>query len=198
MLDPRYSVVSLCLAEALEDDPFYAAIIVESALTAVERRARLRDYFHYSLVEGEQLGLTTVPQANFGAAIWHFPQPQARTAQLYAQKVAFLAPILGTRGLSNYEAMIAFMAPYSEACMGLDAWYLSILGVAPQFQNQGLGRTLIESTLMEADHARATCYLETFSARNFGFYNRLGFIAVESHLEPITGATYWIMARKPS
>jgi hypothetical protein len=54
-----------------------------------------------------------------------------------------------------------------------------------------------EPTLDDADDAGVECYLETFDRRNPGFYQRLGFSAVGSHAEPVTGATYTLMRRNP-
>ena len=71
------------------------------------------------------------------------------------------------------------------------------VGVTPSVQGQGIGRRLIEPSLAEADDAGVDCYLETFDRRNPAFYERLGFSAVASHAEPVTGATYTIMCRKP-
>jgi N-acetylglutamate synthase-like GNAT family acetyltransferase len=75
--------------------------------------------------------------------------------------------------------------------------YLSIVGVTPSAQCQGIGKHLIEPTLAEADDAGVDCYLETVDRRNPGFYQRLGFSAVASHAEPVIGATYIIMLRNP-
>jgi ribosomal protein S18 acetylase RimI-like enzyme len=83
------------------------------------------------------------------------------------------------------------------AVVAESAWYLSIVAVAPSAQGQGIGGRLIESTLAEADGSDVQCYLETFDPRNFGFYRRLGFSAVGSHAEPVTGATYTITRRDP-
>ena len=77
------------------------------------------------------------------------------------------------------------------------AWYLSIVGVAPSAQGRGIGARLIEPTLAEADEAGAHCYLETFDSRNPRFYQRLGFSAVGSHVEPVTGSAYTIVHRSP-
>ena len=44
----------------------------------------------------------------------------------------------------------------------------------------------------------ATCYLETFSPRNLGFYERLGFAAEARFAEPTTGADYVVMVRYPT
>jgi GNAT superfamily N-acetyltransferase len=75
------------------------------------------------------------------------------------------------------------------------AWYLSIVGVSPLAQGQGLGQRLLAPTLAEADAAGAPCYLETFSSRNVAFYERLGFRTERTFLEPTTGSEYALMIR---
>ncbi|MEP7244550.1 MAG: GNAT family N-acetyltransferase [Gammaproteobacteria bacterium] len=73
----------------------------------------------------------------------------------------------------------------------------SIVGVAPSAQGQGIGRRLLDPTLIEADAAGVDRYLETFGTRSLRFYQQLGFSASGSHVEPVTGATYAVMCRKP-
>ena len=75
------------------------------------------------------------------------------------------------------------------------AWYLSIIGIAPHAQGQGLGQRLLAPTLAEADAAGADCYLETFNTRNFRFYERVGFQTKRIFREPTTGSEYALMIR---
>jgi len=72
---------------------------------------------------------------------------------------------------------------------------LSIIGIEPAAQGQGIGERLLKPTLAEADAAGAVCYLETFSPRAVRFYERLGFRSAASHLEPCIRAPYVIMRR---
>ena len=64
------------------------------------------------------------------------------------------------------------MSPLAEKHVPANAWYLSILGVSPSSQGQGLGVKLLLPTLAEADVANVPTYLETFSPRNIPFYAR--------------------------
>ena len=89
------------------------------------------------------------------------------------------------------------MSQQSRQVVPSRVWYLSILGISPEAQGQGLGRQLLEPTLAEADAGDMSCYLETFSTRNVGFYERRGFEHAASHVEPTTGARYSIMQRRP-
>jgi GNAT superfamily N-acetyltransferase len=130
-----------------------------------------------------------------GAAVWLLPAEASVYDAETRAKAEFLAEVLGPAGLDAYQRIIAFMKPRAAAVIGKSAWYLSIVGVAPSAQGQGLGRRLLEPTLAEADAAGVDCYLETFDPRNPGFYGRLGFSTVASHSEPVTGKSYAIMIR---
>jgi ribosomal protein S18 acetylase RimI-like enzyme len=57
----------------------------------------------------------------------------------------------------------------------LIGWYLFIAGISPHLQRRRLGEKLLRPTLMEADTARVTCYLETFNPDSIPFYNKMGF-----------------------
>jgi N-acetylglutamate synthase-like GNAT family acetyltransferase len=89
------------------------------------------------------------------------------------------------------------MRPRASTVIDESAWYLSIVGVTPSAQGHGIGARLLEPTLAEADEAGASFYLETFDGRNPRFYQRLGFSAVASHVEPVTASAYTIMNRIP-
>jgi ribosomal protein S18 acetylase RimI-like enzyme len=182
------------LAAALSDDPFYAAI----ALDAIDRREALIQYFEYSVWEGRQLGTVVVPIGDPpGAAVWTLPQPSDVMEQAQQAKHAAFATLLGPRGLDTYQAILAFMEPIARTVIPDGSWYLSILGVAPHLQGRGLGRTLLEPTLSEADRNGVRCYLETYNAASLRFYARLGFRDVAENLEPTINARYWIMLREP-
>ncbi len=185
------------LAASLADDPFYLAITADFAPDAQGRRAVLSQYLDYSLREAQRSGQCTLLQdERLGAALWTLPRPAEAEATDAQAKVDYLQTVLGPRGMDNYRQIIAFMGARASG-VGLEgAWYLSILGIDPASQGQGLGARLLAPTLAAADQAGVACYLETFSARNESFYARAGFSAIASHLEPVTGAPYTIMVRR--
>ena len=186
------------LVEALRYDPFYVAITEELADNEARRRKALGRYFDYSMSEGARMGRLVVwPDESIGAAVWLLPAETSVYDAEAKAKAVFLAEALGSAGAVTYQRIINFMRPRALAAVDESSWYLSIVGVMPSVQGQGIGRRLIESTLVEADDAGVDCYLETFDSRNPLFYQRLGFSAVGSHAEPVTGATYTIMRRSP-
>jgi ribosomal protein S18 acetylase RimI-like enzyme len=185
----------MALAEALIADPFYAAVTIDHEADETARRGVLAEYCRYSLLEGYQIGMVTLD--SFGAAVWNLPQPSDVAEQVLRAKHAAFESLLGARGFDAYRAIIDFMEPTAHSVVPEGSWYLSILGVAPQRQGQGLGRTLLEPTLHDADRSGARCFLETFNGAALRFYRRLGFDEVAEHLEPTTRARYWIMVREP-
>lgn len=194
----HYEQAADALAHALMYDPFYLAITADLPREAPARRECLAQYFGYSLQEGNQFGAAVVPAPEaFGAAVWLFSQDAGVQRIIDGQKKEFLAGLLGRHGLAHYEAIIGFMHPRAQQVIPSSNWYLSIVGVSPPWQGRGLGERLLRPTLDQADNGGVTCYLETFNTRNLRFYNKLGFIEVISHLEPVTHSRYWIMVREP-
>jgi GNAT superfamily N-acetyltransferase len=186
------------LIDALRDDPFYATITEEFADDEARRRQALARYFDYSMSEGARVGRLVVwPDQAVGAAVWSLPAETSIYEAEAKAKAEFLAGALSAASADAYRRIIDFMRPRAAAAVAESAWYLSIVGVTPSAQGKGIGRRLIEPTLADADDAGVECYLETFDTRNPAFYQRLGFSAVGSHAEPVTGATYTIMRRNP-
>jgi GNAT superfamily N-acetyltransferase len=184
------------LVAALVDDPFYRALVADFVADHEAVARVLGSYFEYSLSEAERTGRCIVADnPRLGATAWLLPRSTEVEANESASKASFLAAALGPRGHSNYWRIIEFMSARASLSVPAEAWYLSIIGIDPAAQGQGLGAQLLKPTLTEADSAAAVCYLETFSPRNVKFYERLRFRSVASYLEPCTGAPYVIMRR---
>ncbi len=183
------------LALSLIPDPFYRAITVECSSIKAQL-VMLEQYFDYSLQEAQRTGRVVVaPSESEGAAAWLLPRSSEVQAIEAKAKAEFMAQLLGPKGSENYHAIVDYMSPLAEPHVPTQAWYLSIVGIHPEAQGQGLGKVLLQPTLQEASSRRQVCYLETFTPRNIGFYQRLGFVQVVEYLEPTTGSTYVIMRR---
>lgn len=186
------------LVEALSDDPFYRAITIDYGDDLITRKRILSLYFEYSLGEAARTGRCVLaPRPELGASAWILPRPADIEAQEIAAKSGFLAMILGHEGNENYHRMIQAMSARAGQVVPGCAWYLSIMGILPSAQGKGIGSSLLRSTLEEASTNRIACYLETFSAKSISFYERLGFIVVAKHTEPVACSSYVIMCRNP-
>lgn len=184
------------LAEALHPDPFYAALTPEAEADPASWCEPLRAYFAYAMEEAYKYGVVEPAEPDHaGVAIWLLPQADGVAEQIQQTKNAALRNILSSRGFENYIAMVEAMAPHAEQVVPRNAWYLSILGIAPTLQGQGIGARLVAPTLAQADARRVPCFLETFNARTIRFYERAGFRVVSQHAENVTETNYWIMVR---
>ena len=74
--------------------------------------------------------------------------------------------------------------------------YLSVLGVDPPRQGQGVGSRLIAPGLELCDREGVPAYLETARERNVVFYERHGFRVMRDLRLP-RGPTVWLMWRDP-
>ena len=192
---PEPAVVD-ALVEALFDDPFYQSITIDFAADPAQRKLALGRYLAYSMDEAVRMGVCLVaPGPAAGAAIWTKPASAAAQQAESAAKSSYLASILGPHGYRNYHRIVEFMAPIAEQLVPPEAWYLSIVGIAPSAQGRGAGADLLAPTLAKARENRVACFLETFTPRNLPFYERLGFRTLAAPHEPTTGSAYVLMLR---
>lgn len=184
------------LAESLVDDPFYRTITASCGRDEAARLDMLARYFGVSIQEGLSVGQVHLAGAT-GAAIWITAGNGPRADAAREHKLEALATVLGPIGFAHYQNLVANMEQQLPATVKADAWYLSILGVEAGKRGRGLGGRLLAPTLREADAFSRHCFLETFNPRSIPFYERLGFVTLETLTEPLTTATYHIMLRAP-
>lgn len=76
--------------------------------------------------------------------------------------------------------------------------YIPVLGIAPQFQGQGVGGRLLKAIIAESDRARLPVYLETETESNVRWYGGFGFETIRQISLPVIGLPMWEMVRKPA
>ena len=190
----KYRKYAEALYAALANDAFYRTM-EKSVYFGSSKEAMLR-YLDYSIIESEAYGKLFVPESqDYGISVWSRPLNQYLAKEKSKRKKAFLTNHMGRKSLEIYTAITKFMSKKSDPFIDHNAWYLSILGVLPAFQGQGLGAGLVETALETTDGLGVPTYLETFTPRTIKFYNRLGYDAVTSFHEPTTRAEYWLMIR---
>jgi ribosomal protein S18 acetylase RimI-like enzyme len=74
-------------------------------------------------------------------------------------------------------------------------WHIGPIGVRPQYQGRGIGRSLLESFIAEVDAHEEAAFLETDVDRNVILYEKVGF-TVTSRRE-IVGVDTRFMWREP-
>ena len=190
-----YRQYAEALYDALVEDAFYITMEQRLGPQDAAKEAMLR-YLDYSMVEARDYGTLYFPETHrHGVAVWSQPLAAEREAQRKRAKIEFLRGQIGADSAVRYEGIADFMSSQSDAIVDTSAWYLSIVGILPVWQNRGLGQSLITPTLEQADQAGVPTFLETFTPRNEPFYQRLGYRVAGSFFEPTIGANYSLMLR---
>ena len=190
----QYPECSRALYHALDNDAFYRTL--ESTIEVGDPMHGMLKYLDYSIEEGRKYGTILMPTDDpYGVSVWSKPLPAQEQQQCSREKKAFLLNNLGSQSLDTYTAIVEFMSAQTTSLVDKSAWYLSILGISPERQGQGLGRQLVAPILEQADHVGVQTYLETFTPRNKSFYQRLGFREAGVFYEPTAKAEYAVMVR---
>jgi ribosomal protein S18 acetylase RimI-like enzyme len=191
-----YREYAEALYDALVEDAFYITMEQQLGEEGEAREAMLR-YLDYSMVEARDCGTLYFPETHrHGVAVWSHPLAPEREAQKKRAKLDFLRRQMGANCAARYERIADFMSSQSDTIVDSSAWYLSIVGILPAWQNRGLGQSLITATVEQADQAGVPSFLETFTPRNEPFYQRLGYRVAGSFFEPTIGAHYSLMLRE--
>ncbi len=190
-----YPAYAETLRQALVEDPFYIAIEQITGGGEAGRLALLR-YLDYSIVEGERYGLSHFPgKQAYGVSVWSKPLEEKLAGEQKKYKSRFLKEQIGEAYFDLYQSITGFMSAQSDSLVDSSAWYLSIIGVLPDFQNQGLGANLVKDVLSKTDDLQLPTFLETFTPRNETFYQRLGYRVVARPFEPTLQSAYAVMVR---
>ncbi len=190
----RYGKASHVVGRAFFDYPLmtYAMPHVHRRRSAVELLydAILWDSFRWGEVHvSPQLDAVCawLPPEHAVPTFWR----QARSGML---KLPLRFGLRGFRRLTAYDDM-ARKLHHDHAPM--PHYYLSLIGVLPEQQGQGLGSTLMQPMLARADDQKLHCWLDTHLEKNVWLYERHGFevarlAEVVGHPVPV-----WGMLRKP-
>ncbi len=195
----KYRALAEILYEALADDAFYKSLERLVSGEASTKREAMLMYMDYSMMEAETYGELFIPDTHkHGVSVWSKPIDSRTESEKKTRKNSFILLNMGQDSFDTYVEIVEFMSLKANQIIPPDAWYLSIIGLKPGFQGQGLGSTLINHVLEKTDCINISTYLETFTLRNMSFYERLGYKSIASIYEPTVDADYWIMKREPN
>lgn len=188
LMESRLDEAAAALTAAFMDDPLQSHTFPDSD----ERRRLSPPHFaallRYGLLAGEVL---TSVEPGGGAAVWLPPGVAHTDAMLEASGLSRLGALIGDGAARRFGRVIDFVEPLHHEAMPEPHWYVMVVGVAPAFQGQGLGRALLQTHLDRAEADGVPCYLETTQPRNVTFYQRLGFRVLREVVEPESGLRIW-------
>jgi GNAT superfamily N-acetyltransferase len=182
--------LSGALAAAFEDDPVFVWLLPNST----PRLARLRRFFALELRHVVlPAGKAWTADVPCGASL---ELPPGKWKMPIGAQVAHGRAFLRVFGARLPHAM-ALIIKMEHRHIGEPHYYIPYVGVVPNAQGQGVGTTLLRSTLDRCDREGLPAYLEGTSNRNVSLYERLGF----EHLGEFTlgsSPPLWPMRRPPT
>ncbi len=184
------------LGHAFKDDPVFCHFACQEdqrRFSPTHWISRLM--LHYAYPCNEVYTTTGVLK---GVAIWlppgQFPLNDLRLFQLGGYMLPFKF-----RFSKLWQFISLFLKV--EACHKTNVpephWYLLMLGVAPFHQSKGIGSSLIQPILEQADKENLPCYLETSTEGAVRFYQRHCFEVIETITLPQESLYIWTMKREP-
>ena len=182
---------SSLLAEAFADSPWLRWTV--EALGRRERIASLqRLVMENAVLPYGEMWVAVEAETLVGAAMWMHPDrppPAAVWNEISSQQPTFE----GTR----HQASLAADHAVEELRPTGPHYYLGAIGVRPDRQHRGVGRSLLLPVLDRADAETATAFLETSTATNVDLYEGLGFVVSGELQIPDDGPHVWAMTRCP-
>jgi GNAT superfamily N-acetyltransferase len=184
------------LARAFLADPLWSYFVPD-----VSARGKLLRYIfeiriEFTVSHGEVYG--TSPNLE-GVAVW-LPDKKAdmtvtETIRHYGIHVLFK---IGLRTMFRMLPVGNFIYDIRKRFAPRHYWYLSPIGIAPQFQGKGYAGALLKPMFARFDKEGSSCYLEAQKRENVDIYLHYGFKVVHEAVVPGTDVSHWAMIREPS
>lgn len=158
------------LARAFVADPLVQALLPEPT-----NQRQLELFYDLQLRGLAQAGLCVVARQEHQVRAFFAFLPPHQEIGLWQQlsSGAQFVPLLGKQVPAALELQSVAAALHHKYAP--DAWYVALVGVAPELQGQGWLRRGLEPLLGYAAGQRQSVYLETQNPSNVAIYQRLGF-----------------------
>ena len=132
-----------------------------------------------------------------GVAAWIPPGKSEMNVWQILSMLSILPWKCGWHRLGRCLSLFSTLTERESREMSEPHWTLSLLGVSPTCQGQGIGSLLLQPVLEQADKEGTPCYLATFSEQAVRFYQKHGFVIL-SQDEFLSGSPcIWTMKRSP-
>lgn len=189
---------AIALASAFQGDPLYTFVVPD----AEQRRRWLPVIKREVLRNTQPLGHTYAAFSPRGAVAGvmaltppgHFPHPWWANARLFWN--VLLRPTPWCPRLSPLWPLRRYAATFDEIHLREPHWYVDVVGIAPEFQGQGLGKRLLNMAIELAQGSQHPLWLETQTAANVDFYAALGFRVTVQRQPAPGGPPTWGMLRE--
>jgi len=170
------------LAAAFDADPLFVWAIPDAARRARWLRAFMRSSLWLAWRDGRTWAAPPTNGERPGAVLSAVP-PGRKTSR--SRQVGFALRqlpqvLLGRPAPSRLRHLVRLGWRLEDHHPHAPHWHFFQLGVDPERQGQGLGRTIMEHAVALADADAVPAYLETSNPVNLPFYRHFGFDLVDT------------------
>jgi ribosomal protein S18 acetylase RimI-like enzyme len=191
-LELNLECITDTLSKAFYNDPYYVYIMPDNRKRIAQIKWWMKIFLYYAFKNGE---IYITPDCK-GISVWMGPDKPALDNFQLAQLGLILYPL--KIGIRNFVHMLNVSNEWEEfhARQDKNHYYLFVIGVDPEMQRRGYGKSLMKIILDRADKEGVKCYLETVTQENVMFYEDLQFQSIK---EKKFGENYnyWVMTRDP-
>jgi len=184
---------AITLERAFSPDPMFTWLFPDRTTRPAAVQRLLRVPLEYGLRYGR---VTTSHDAK-AACVWILPGPGITIPGMIRSGMLGVPFRTGFGPFGKFMIANETMDKIHKARVPEPHWYLMVVGVDPELQNQGVGSAIVRDGLAIADRELKPCYLETSEPRNLAFYERHGFIVLEEATLGKGGPPAWAMRREP-
>ena len=166
------------LTRAFQDDPGTMLVEPDDARRREIFRPFFRTFIAASIADGADI---VVPAGELnGVASWFGPDAHApREASMVEHGLLDVLGGFGEEATGRLGPMTGELDAQHARLMQEPHLRLEFFGVDPDAQGRGIGVALAEHGHRRADELGLPCYLDTFTTKNVGFYERRGYRVIE-------------------
>jgi ribosomal protein S18 acetylase RimI-like enzyme len=184
------------LTDGFNNDPVFRYVTPEEDTAGAIALRWLCEKFLHSVSPYQHI--YTTDEKLKGVAAWVPPEHSHNDLlPLSDTELEQLKQNLGSSKIERFMSVFTAFEEKHERDVPEPHWYLYALAVSSAYQGQGIGSSLIQPILKQADKDSVPCYLFTSTESGVRFYRRHGF-EVTWMGETLAGSPYiWTMKREP-
>lgn len=184
---------ALTFERAFSPDPLFDWVFPDPRT----RPSSLRRLMRVPLEYGLRYGKVSASHDAKAVSVWIPPGPGITIPGMIRAGIFGVPFTTGLGPFLKFMGSNDVMDKIHKARAPVPHFYLMVIGVDPDVQNQGAGSALLREGLAAADRESKPCYLETSQGRNRAFYERFGFVVLEEATLGPGGPPAWAMRREP-
>lgn len=182
------------LARVFQHDPMIQFLVGDPVKLLEKPRPLYQASIRMGLLNGE---VYTTPVLD-GIAVWIGPGNTDFTFRQLLQTGLLRATLaMGFASILRMMRSADYLEKIKKQVIPEPHWELMFVGVEESKRGKGIGETLLQPMLDQADTEKSAIYLDSMNERNLNFYKRNGFEVVAEGQVPKGGPQFWGMLRKP-